>query len=178
METCPICGLPPLPKTGDADGFDCPMHNRFRVAGTVLATRSGATRQEWEKAFDRAKARTKPDENPRYGCRFLVLVWTLIPPKLDPPRTASISPSTHSSPIKLDGFGQYVDDLTTLNLCRWLLKFGRVGRVGRQIALHSAFCFSYAPIGRIPRPGYAHRSSVFTPPPFIDFTHGGPALKV
>jgi hypothetical protein len=40
------------------------MHNRFRVAGTVFATRSGATRQEWEKAFDPAKARTKPDENP------------------------------------------------------------------------------------------------------------------
>jgi len=32
--------------------------------GTILSTRSNATRQEWEKAFDRAKARTEPDEDP------------------------------------------------------------------------------------------------------------------
>ena len=57
----------PLPKTGDADGFDCPMHYRFKVAGTVFATRSSATRQEWEKAFDRAKTRAKPDEYPLIG---------------------------------------------------------------------------------------------------------------
>jgi hypothetical protein len=64
MDTCPICGATakPLPKTGDADGFECPMHSRFRVAETIFGTRPNATRQEWEKAFDRAKARAKPDE--------------------------------------------------------------------------------------------------------------------
>jgi len=66
MDACPICGADarPLPRTGDAEGFDCPMHNQFRVAGTVLATRPDTTRQEWEKAFDRAKARAKPGEYP------------------------------------------------------------------------------------------------------------------
>ena len=76
MDTCPICGATaePLPKTGDADGFDCPMHYPLKVAGTLFATRSSATRQEWEKAFDRAKTRAKPDEYPLIGDRISVVL--------------------------------------------------------------------------------------------------------
>jgi hypothetical protein len=66
MQACPICGgfTEPLPRKGDWDGFKCPVHGPVRMSGTILSTRSNATRQEWEKAFDRAKARTEPDEDP------------------------------------------------------------------------------------------------------------------
>jgi hypothetical protein len=63
---CPICGsvAKPLDKTGDADGFDCPKHGRFKVGGTTMATKTSRPCQEWESALDRAKNRTKPDEWP------------------------------------------------------------------------------------------------------------------
>jgi hypothetical protein len=63
---CWICGGPAevIDQTGDWDGFACPVHGTFKVAGTTLETRSSATRQERETAFDRAKARAKPGEYP------------------------------------------------------------------------------------------------------------------
>jgi NMD protein affecting ribosome stability and mRNA decay len=62
---CPICKTKakPLDKTGDADGFDCPRHGRFKVAGTVWAqpSKTNASVEAWEAALKRAKGR-KPDE--------------------------------------------------------------------------------------------------------------------
>jgi hypothetical protein len=58
---CPICGekAKPLDKVGDADGFECANHDRFRVVGSVFAIPAlrDATRQKWEDALKRAKAR-------------------------------------------------------------------------------------------------------------------------
>jgi len=36
---CPICKSPAqdLPRTGDATGFDCPTHGKFKVADTIAA---------------------------------------------------------------------------------------------------------------------------------------------
>ncbi len=66
MTTCPICNseAKTLAKTGDADGFDCPVHHRFKVAGTVFATRSEASSDQWEAALEKAKALTEPGELP------------------------------------------------------------------------------------------------------------------
>jgi hypothetical protein len=66
MEICPICGaeIVPLPKTGDADGFDCPVHQSFKVAGTVFGTRTAISRREWEDALQKAKARAKAGKYP------------------------------------------------------------------------------------------------------------------
>jgi transcription elongation factor Elf1 len=63
MIFCPICGsqAEALDKTGDATGFDCPLHGRFKVSSTVLATRSIAARAKWETALERAKTR-QPNE--------------------------------------------------------------------------------------------------------------------
>ena len=68
MTTCPICGenAGELPKTGDAEGFDCPMHGRFKVSDSVLQSEPGksAGRGQWEDALKRAKDRAKRDELP------------------------------------------------------------------------------------------------------------------
>jgi hypothetical protein len=66
MKTCPICGSDAgaLPRTGDAEGFDCPNHGKFKVAGTPLVTKDDASREQWEVALARAKSRTKADEWP------------------------------------------------------------------------------------------------------------------
>ena len=60
--TCPICKSEAklLDKTGDATGYDCPEHGRFRVASSVLATKQDARREKWE-ALKRAKER-QPNE--------------------------------------------------------------------------------------------------------------------
>jgi hypothetical protein len=54
MATCPICGAEAetLDRTGDAEGFDCPRHGKFKVASSVLASEptKNATRQDWEAA--------------------------------------------------------------------------------------------------------------------------------
>jgi predicted RNA-binding Zn-ribbon protein involved in translation (DUF1610 family) len=36
---CPICKSPAqeLQRTGDATGFDCPNHGKFKVADTIVA---------------------------------------------------------------------------------------------------------------------------------------------
>ncbi len=61
MTMCPICGskAEALDRTGDADGFDCLRHGKFKVAGTVLTTKN-ATRQEWEAALEKARAKSEP----------------------------------------------------------------------------------------------------------------------
>jgi hypothetical protein len=59
--TCPICKAraKPLDKIGDADGFECPNNGRFRVSGSVLEDSAlrEASRQRWEDALRRARAR-------------------------------------------------------------------------------------------------------------------------
>jgi hypothetical protein len=49
----------PLDKTGDADGFDCPRHDKIKVAGSVFsdAKAKNASPEEWEAALRRAKQR-------------------------------------------------------------------------------------------------------------------------
>ena len=61
---CPICKSPAkeLPRTGDATGFDCPTHGKFKVANTIVAEE--CTRQRWEAALRKAKLRAKPWEVP------------------------------------------------------------------------------------------------------------------
>lgn len=63
MIACPICGsdAAALPKTGDAEGFDCSRHGKFKVAGSVFASN---IRGGWESALAKAKARAKADELP------------------------------------------------------------------------------------------------------------------
>ena len=53
-----------LPRTGDADGFNCPLHGQFKVFGSVLGMLTDASRAEWENALAKAKVRTKPGEIP------------------------------------------------------------------------------------------------------------------
>jgi hypothetical protein len=65
MATCPICGsdATTLDKTGDATGFDCPRHAKFKVASSVFAQLStkNATPAQWERALQKARARAGPD---------------------------------------------------------------------------------------------------------------------
>jgi hypothetical protein len=46
-----------LDDVGDAKGFDCLVHERFKVASTVFALKPPPSRDQWEVAFDRAKAK-------------------------------------------------------------------------------------------------------------------------
>ena len=61
---CPICKSPAqeLDRTGDATGFDCPTHGKFKVANTIVAEE--CTRQRWEAALRKAKLRANPWEVP------------------------------------------------------------------------------------------------------------------
>jgi uncharacterized Zn finger protein (UPF0148 family) len=65
---CPICKSPAkeLPRTGDAAGFDCPTHGKFKVADSVFAEEGAQdyTSEEWEAALDKAKERTEPESWP------------------------------------------------------------------------------------------------------------------
>ena len=49
---CPICNAEAssLPRTGLANGFDCPNHGRFKVSDTVLAMPAftEAPRAQWD----------------------------------------------------------------------------------------------------------------------------------
>jgi hypothetical protein len=62
---CPICKAEAelLDKVGDATGYDCLQHGKFRVVDTIFAIPSkiGATRDKWEAAFKRARER-EPSE--------------------------------------------------------------------------------------------------------------------
>jgi hypothetical protein len=66
MSYCPICGIEAdeLDRTGDAEGYGCARHGKFKVAGSVLSTKQDAHRAQWERAFEKAKARTKAGEWP------------------------------------------------------------------------------------------------------------------
>ena len=61
---CPICNSPALdlPHIGDATGFHCPTHGKFKVADTIVL--DGYTRQQWEVALKKAQLRTKQGEWP------------------------------------------------------------------------------------------------------------------
>jgi hypothetical protein len=63
---CPICGSPvrPLPRTGDAEGFDCPKHGGFKVADTVLAVRNSYSASDFQRALARVKAQARAGELP------------------------------------------------------------------------------------------------------------------
>lgn len=68
MNVCPICGssTEELPRTGDAEGYDCPQHGQFKVSDTALRSEptKSAGRSEWEDALKKAKDRTKAGELP------------------------------------------------------------------------------------------------------------------
>ena len=61
---CPICNSPALdlPHTGDATGFHCPIHGKFKVVDTIVF--DGYTRQQWEVALKKAQLRTKQGDWP------------------------------------------------------------------------------------------------------------------
>ena len=61
---CPICksSAKPLDRVGDAEGYDCLRHGKFKVAGTALVTKKDANSEQWEAALKRAKAGTAPDK--------------------------------------------------------------------------------------------------------------------
>ena len=65
---CPICksAVQELDRTGDATGFDCETHGKFKVANTVFAEQRvrNYTNEQWEAALRKAKQGTKPDEWP------------------------------------------------------------------------------------------------------------------
>jgi hypothetical protein len=64
--TRPICGAETVRLDGDAEGFNCPRHGKFKVAGSVLHSDAflGATRQQWEAALEKARGRTIPGATP------------------------------------------------------------------------------------------------------------------
>ena len=66
MAICPICKseVAALDKVGDADGFDCSQHGKFKVSSTAKTLKIDATPERWEAALKKARARTKPDEWP------------------------------------------------------------------------------------------------------------------
>ena len=68
MTTCPICGADTadLDRTSVAEGFDCPQHGKFKVAGTVLGSDAylNAPRPQWEAALEKVRRRTIPDAVP------------------------------------------------------------------------------------------------------------------
>jgi hypothetical protein len=65
---CPICksAVSELDRTGDATGFDCETHGKFKVANTVFKEGrvKNYTNEQWAAALRKAKQRTKPGEWP------------------------------------------------------------------------------------------------------------------
>jgi hypothetical protein len=61
MAICPICKSEAgtLDKIGDADGFDCRRHEKFKVAGSVFTNprTKDASPEQWERALKNAKAK-------------------------------------------------------------------------------------------------------------------------
>jgi hypothetical protein len=49
-------------RTGDATGFDCVTHGKFKIADTIFT--EDYTRQQWEVALKKAQLRTKQGEWP------------------------------------------------------------------------------------------------------------------
>jgi hypothetical protein len=66
MTRCPICGTEAveLDRTGHAEGYDCARHGKFKVAHTVLSTKQGMVRAQWERALEKARSRTTADQWP------------------------------------------------------------------------------------------------------------------
>jgi hypothetical protein len=66
--TCPICKTTakPLDKLGDAEGFECLAHDRFRVSESVLAVPAlrNSPGRRWEDALRRARARQPGETAP------------------------------------------------------------------------------------------------------------------
>jgi hypothetical protein len=64
--TCPICksNALELDRTGDATGFDCSEHGKFKVSNNVFSTAKETTRELWERALKLAKGRAKLNEWP------------------------------------------------------------------------------------------------------------------
>ena len=54
---CGRTGLAVEKDTQTSEGFDCPLHGKFKVASSVLALPT-PSRANWEAALDRAKKRT------------------------------------------------------------------------------------------------------------------------
>jgi hypothetical protein len=65
---CPICksAVQELDRTGEATGFDCETHGKFKVANTVFKEGrvKNYTREQWEAALRKARQRTKAGEWP------------------------------------------------------------------------------------------------------------------
>ena len=65
---CPICksAVHEFDRTGDATGFDCETHGKFKVANTVFKDGrvKNYTNEQWEAALRKAKQRTKAGEWP------------------------------------------------------------------------------------------------------------------
>jgi hypothetical protein len=59
MTICPICKseAKTLDKIDLNDGFDCPQHGHFKISSTVQVTGQNKSRDQWEAALKRAKAR-------------------------------------------------------------------------------------------------------------------------
>jgi hypothetical protein len=59
MTHCPICGseAAELDRTGDAEGYDCARHGKFKVSRTVLRTERNSDQTRWEGALQKAKVR-------------------------------------------------------------------------------------------------------------------------
>jgi hypothetical protein len=60
---CPICksAVQELDRTGDATGFDCETHGKFKVANTVFKDDrvKNYVRAQWEGALRKASQRAK-----------------------------------------------------------------------------------------------------------------------
>ena len=64
---CPICkSAVQEHRTGDATGFDCETHGKFKVANAVFKEGrvKNYTREQWEAALRKAMQRTKAGEWP------------------------------------------------------------------------------------------------------------------
>lgn len=68
LTSCPICKsqIRELGRTGEATGFDCSEHGKFKVTDTALSTSAckGATRELWERALILAKRRAHKGDWP------------------------------------------------------------------------------------------------------------------
>jgi hypothetical protein len=62
LNYCPICKSPAqeLGRIGNATGFICPIHGKFKVADTALQRATVYSRGEWQAALSKARKRTKP----------------------------------------------------------------------------------------------------------------------
>jgi hypothetical protein len=66
---CPICetDAEALPSTGEiaGEGFQCPAHGRFEVSSTAMMRCRQKGILDWERAFERARARASTGSRPR-----------------------------------------------------------------------------------------------------------------